>query len=574
MAIKPSVHLGEQAASVLSSMQGGALEAAQCRELSTLYWNLLSQGITDCVHSKADLGAFFSAQYDFVNFGLVADALENASQTRKKILETPAREPYLPILVFSDWLAQVCKKIVDGDKRELLEKEIRLSTLQVERCEKEINDIQNQRSESVRSELSRAGASARDADIAAHLDMMGQLDVILRLNLRFKKAVSKGAFFSVAEKRNYCERENTITDLRSTIDRFLEAIPPKERAAIKGYSSQIVDDLGRIIDYEDSIDKMLKESDKLEKRKESISPLEIEARIVREIDYMRDLVKLSAKRLHLESRPFIRQDDACFTRVELSSCLDRILEFDPGIFHNDRVPLFGKPSLLLIPGIGNSMYDWKNNVIIVPTLPPSGNFMASVACGMIEYRLDTDEDKRLLTSYSELPQYAGARSMFHLKAELTKDYIAWMTSEFKGYKILAREVRKWFEHEIAPNKTEIYTPPQFAQFELSTTEFNKRFDAVEDRLSKNIQQAPPEDLWAGSILNYQRGNFQRTLDLLTALIAKNPAHEKALYNLGVASMKLMHKQDAIRFFSDYAKVNPQSWWTGVAMDHVRRLRLG
>jgi len=39
-------------------------------------------------------------------------------------------------------------------------------------------------------------------------------------------------------------------------------------------------------------------------------------------------------------------------------------------------------------------------------------------------------------------------------------------------------------------------------------------------------------------------------------------------------MKLMHKQEAIRSFQEYAKLNPQSWWTGVVMDNIRRLQAG
>jgi tetratricopeptide (TPR) repeat protein len=283
-------------------------------------------------------------------------------------------------------------------------------------------------------------------------------------------------------------------------------------------------------------------------------------------------VKLTAKRLHTESCPFVRDGDAYFTYREISACLDRVLEFDPGIFHNGRAALFGKPFVLLVPGTGNALYDWKNNVIIVPLVPPSGNFMASLACGAVEYRLDTDEDKKLLTTYNQLPQHQNVKSLFLLRSELTKDYITWMTSEYRGYKNLSRETRKWFEHEIAPSKNDIYVPPEFRPFALSTEQFTAILDACEARLAGGVDGAAEDDLWTGGILNYQRGKFERSAELLKALVARFPTNHRAWYNLGHVFMKLMCKQEALRVFLEYAKLNPQSWWTGVVMDNVRKLQ--
>jgi tetratricopeptide (TPR) repeat protein len=568
------MHLNEQAVAILSGLKGATPDSANSRELGNLYWNLLSQGIAECVRKKSDLPSFLKAEQDFVDFGLVPDVVEKPSDVRRRILEKPDNPSFCTILCFSDWLAQACAKILQGDKKELIEKEIKLSGMHIERLEREIKELQRQRRESIIQETGKCSAPPRQADVNATCDTLEQLDRILRQNLKFKKAVSKGTFFSVTEKRNYCERENTIAALRGKSDEFLNVVPPSQRAVIKGYGAQIADNLGRITDYDDSVEKMKKECAALDKKKESISPIEIEARIVKEIDYLRDLVKLSAKRLRMESCPFVREGDKYFTLRELSSCLDRVLEFDPRLFHNDRVAIFGRPAVLLVPGNGNALYDWKNNVIIVPVLPPAGNFMGSVACGAIEYRLDTDEDKRLIASYNQLPGYETVKSVFHLRSELTKDYITWMTSEYKGYKNLAKDVRKWFEHEIAPSKNDIYIPPHLQPFVLSSEEFTRLFDACELGLASGAAAAAEGDLWTASILNYQRGKFERAIELLKALTAKNPNHQMALYNLGFTCMKLMHKQDAIKSFLAYAKLNPQSWWTGVVMDYVRRLQLG
>ena len=568
------MEFNKQETATLSALQGKSPDSAALREAGSLYWNAVSKGIGDCVRKKSDVASFLAAERDFVDFGLAPEVMEHPSETRMKILDYHGASSFLQVLCFSDWISQLCSKILQGDKKELLEKEILLSHRQIERLEKEIVELQQQRRESIANEPVKASASRQRTDMKTGLDTLEQLDSLLRQHLKFKKAVSKGTFFSVTDKRKHCERENTLASLRSKGDDFLEAYQPKERAAIKAIAAQIADDMGRVIDFEDAIAKMTNEIEVLAKRKETISPIETEARISQEIDYLRDLVRLTAKRLHLESCPIIRQEDKYCTMHDLHACLDRILEFDPRIFHNERVSIFGKPSVLLIPGNGGSLYDWKNNVIIVPTLPPGGNLMASIATGMIEYRIDTDEDKRLLTSFNQLPQYEGIKSVFHLRTELTKDYITWMVSEYKGYKNLEKEVRKWFEHEIAPSKNDIYVPPQYQSFVLPAEEFTSIFNERESRLAPALASAADDDLWVSSVLNYQRGKFERCVELLRALVAKNPRHEKAMYNLGFVCMKLMYKQDAVTSFTEYIKLNPQSWWSGVVMEYVRRLQMG
>jgi tetratricopeptide (TPR) repeat protein len=270
----------------------------------------------------------------------------------------------------------------------------------------------------------------------------------------------------------------------------------------------------------------------------------------------------------------MKPGDTYFTMKDIDDSIDRIMEFDPEIVHNQRVALFGLPSVLIVPGNGSALYDWKNNRIIVPLIPPGGNYMASIAAGMIEYRLDVDEDKHLLTSYNKLSRHKDVKSVFHLKAELVKDYIVWMTSEYKGYKTLPKEERKWFEQEIAPKKNEIAVPLEYRPFMLAGEAFNEKCSETESLLAKEPEACPADVLWTASILLYQQGKFNQAMEMLMILIRKDPERSIAYYNLGHTCEKLMRKQEAIQFFGEYCKRNPQSWWAGAAMEHVRRLQTG
>jgi len=66
-----------------------------------------------------------------------------------------------------------------------------------------------------------------------------------------------------------------------------------------------------------------------------------------------------------------------------------------------------------------------------------------------------------------------------------------------------------------------------------------------------------------------KAKFERCLELLKALIAKKSSHVTALYNAGQACMKLMRKQEAVDYFNEYYKRNPQSWWASVATEHIQ-----
>jgi len=567
------MEFSKQEAAALLAIKDKSADSTKLRDAGTVYWDAIERGIGDCLRNKIDITSFCSRERDFIDFGICTHIVDLPVEIKKKILDNSPKDSFIAVLCFSEWISQLYSKIVQGDKKELLEKEISFTIIQISRTEKEIMELQQQRKDLLFTEQTISTATRQTTDRQSGLELMEQYDALLRQNLKFKKAVSKGTFFSVVDKRKHCERENTQSVLKGKSDAFLESYQPKERAAIKTMCAQIADDFGTIIDYEDAILKMQADIGELIKKKESISPIETEARVKQEIDYIHDLVKLAAKRLHMESCPIMRPDEGFFTMACLHDCINRILEFDPRVFHNDRVAIFGRPTVLLIPGNGNALYDWKNNLIIVPILPYGGNCMASIATGLIEYRIDTDEDKRLTSSYNQLPQHATIRSIFQLRANLTKDYITWMVSEFKGYKNLAKEVRKWFEHEIAPSKNDIYIPSEFHPFVMPAEEFSRTLDSCEARLSQGLPTAGENDLWVGSILHYMRGNFERSIELLKTLVAKNSKHERAYYNLGYICMKLMYKQDALHAFSEYTKLNPQSWYSGVVMEHARKLSI-
>jgi len=65
------MRLTDQSRAALEGLKQSTPDSASSRELGSVYWTALSQGIAECVHAKSDLSAFLSSERDFVDFGLV-----------------------------------------------------------------------------------------------------------------------------------------------------------------------------------------------------------------------------------------------------------------------------------------------------------------------------------------------------------------------------------------------------------------------------------------------------------------------------------------------------------------------
>jgi len=562
----------EQYTDALARCKEDPTDIQAVSEISYLFWSSLIDTVGEIVRNGSDMTAFLSENSDYCNFGLCKDVLGEIKEQQTAI-KLKGNLPFrLTVNTFTEWLSDLVVKINEGDRKEMIEKDIQLAKIQIRKLESELVSLQDERRQRLNKQLVE-NASVPSSAIIKQIENLETTDLMLMESLRQKRAIAKGVFMSVDKKRNHFEREQNLQKELAKSISLVESIQDREvMLQTKKIGTQIEMTLGRIIEIEDAIGRMETEINDIQKKAQEISPLEVESRIRKEIEYLRDLVKLSAKRLHIETCPILRSGDKPFSIAGLNECLDRIIEFDPLLFKNDRVAIFGKPGVLIVPGNGNSLYDWKNNRLLVPLVPPGGNFMASIATGMIEYRLDVDEDKRMLNSYNQIPAHKKIRSMFQLRNNLMKDYVIWMTSEYKGYRILEKEKKDWFEHEIAPPKMDIFTPFEYQQFNITSSEFKKLMDSLDIKLSGDLSKCKNDELWSGSIVFYQQGKFQRAMEMLNALIQKDPENLMAYYNCGHIAMKCMNKSQAINSFTEYCNRNPQSWWTRVAREHLRRLQ--
>lgn len=543
--------------------------SAPVENCNSPFWEMIIDAICEIIRTGKDLDSFLKEEQDLINFGITAELCPEPKKLASEITGYPPQQIPIQIITVTNWISSLVYKILKGDKEELLNKKIAMSKIGIRKSEQEIISQQQERKSLLQSLLEKAPSGQQ---FLKFLDMLDEIDSMHLESLRVKKSISNGAFLSVDQKRVHFDREKKIQKETQWYNSLISSIKERDGVLeVKKISDRITGTFNTLLDFEFAIQKATEDLDKLKKQHQEISPLEIQSKIQKELERIRDLVRLSARRLHSDCNPLIYKDSKYFNYEKIAECFERILEFDPKIFQNDRVTIFGKPQVLLVPGSGNALYDWENNFLILPMTIPGGNGMASVAAGVIEYRLDVDESRYLLTTYNQLPENKVIRSSTVLKSQLVKDYIVWMTSEYKGYRILKKDSKLWFEHELAPNKNEIYTPPSLQVFSVSKEEYQKQLTEIEEKLKAGKETCNDQELWTGSILLYQKGDLAGSLQLLEEIVSRKKANSMVYYNIGQIASKLNMRQVAQNGFTEYIRRNPQSWWAKNAQDRISRI---
>lgn len=298
------------------------------------------------------------------------------------------------------------------------------------------------------------------------------------------------------------------------------------------------------------------------------TPADVRSALLLEIGNVRGLLRLAAKyaRVGECALPLAPKAEAVNPQAVLDA-LKEIERIDPGLFNNQGVKRFGKPAILLAPGIGVGVYDPDRNRLVMPQYTPHSP-LESVANAVVLYRLDADaayNDRRLFKSYQhEIKEHAALRSNLKLRQKLTREYLIWVTREARGQQELSREVRDWFETHIAPPKDEPLVPRELRG--LSARQLKAKLDETE--------RAGPsgERSFRAAMLRWLQdpastdGLKQQVLPLLEEAMRLSPGNLDFVYSAGALFKRARMFPQAIDCFSRYAANAPKSWWTNKALE--------
>lgn len=547
--------------------------------VNSLYWKTVS----DCLKKQADSGRsqdldFFHVR-EIIDFGILdRELLSPDSPFYNKIdhilTETDSDGRYF---YFSSWLRHRYKTLLNFNKKDDFRVKIERQKTEIRRLNKEIQNLQNARKnlfkKAAGDSLTRRNLY-NPASMNQLMDKFESLDVRDNMHEKIlirKNEIKQGKFLVPEERREHLKKEAELEKITSKSNGILQELGNTTMEEnIRNINKKILGLFEDKINQNTQIDRLEKDLSRLTEETSSLSPMEIESMIEEEMSYIRNLVRLSANRLRTDSMSVLYGKAEAATRDAVKRIMERVDEFDPRLYKNTSVNIYGMPSVVIIPGYGNGLYDWKSNALVIPVMPYT-TLEVSVLSAVVEYRIDVDEDKKMIFGYNQLKEYSGIKSMWALRDKFLKDYTTWMVQEYKGYKVLKKEVRQWFEYEIGPNRNEMIVPFQYAPFRMSHKEMSERMKECTEKTESGT--CGDENVWfeMGIFLG-QQGKWDKASNAFLKAWQLNENFSRALYNLAFSSMKLALKNDTAKYFNEFIKRNPSSWWSGIARDHLLKSR--
>ncbi len=543
--------------------------------LNTIYWEYFYKIIRTQAEGGSAKNLNLNEYKDFINIGLLdVDLLEKGKDDLAEIQKGDVFVDDPNIFTFGSWIEKEYQHTLNFDKRDHLKTEITaiehdLKTRSNELTAKQ-DDRRNVFMSTIDSVLAMRGMMAMKNQYVTKYERIKNAEEMKYNILVNQKEISTGKFLDVKVKRDLSdkikEQGKLVLAFKNLITELKNPVIEKE---ILSATEEIETLIAEIVEIESRKHKKEAALKTIVTQTATLSPQEVEAAINEVLDYFKGLMTLCAKRVKAEPFSVLAGKSKPVTEASLKNVIHMIEEFDPRVFKNDRVKYLGLPKFVIIPGHGNSLYDWKNNAILVPTVP-FGRLEDSLFSGVVEYKLDMDDDKALLMSYNKLEDNKGMKSHLRLKEKFAKDYAIYMGQEIKGYKVMSKDLRNWFNHEIAPNRFEIKIPLEFDPITMSKEDYESLQHNLKSRIDNKTATA--KDFYGMGIFESYNESFEKAMEYFKKAYEISPTFLDALYNLATICMKKSMRREAALYFTEFVKKSPQNWWTGVCQEHLMKLK--
>lgn len=532
--------------------------------IDTTYWRLMGEQVTNLVPANLSPNLVFDERLMYaLNYGLLKDSQKfgwGIKKVQPFLPAAPTHRVYKCVYV-TEALNQAYRTILKIDT-------IKKMTDQLDRIKKAIDEAPGERAEAIklRTEAVHTGITTKtDADKL--LAVFAQLDENLEPMKMMEKKNREGGFSGKEERQRYISlnqaMEQRHEQINYLLERYGDAAPE-----VRKHNQEADDSLSNLIQLR--ADKLQKEKD-IEKEKSAVHNItlsDVKAGLDEECAKLKGNGRLTARlgkasqiSIPLEERDLMTADKAY-------EALTEIEEFDPNLFSNRSTKLKGIPALYIVPGIGEGIYDWEGHRLLVPTMY-TRTPLASVASAVVLYKIDVDQsysDRELMLSYkNDIKENKKMRSMIKLRQQLIKEYLLWITKEAKGFPLMEKQSREWFEYRIGPNKHDPKFPPDMRNLTMK-----QQREGLEAELKK------PES----ALTLFRQALFHYLMDKENGDIMSKevyPRLEKAMQldaaNLDIlfstaAVYKRAKNKRCIDLFIEYTKKAPQSWWSKKALEHV------
>jgi hypothetical protein len=161
------------------------------------------------------------------------------------------------------------------------------------------------------------------------------------------------------------------------------------------------------------------------------------------INHKKDFMTLAARTARVDTSPLCQNKNEPISMTRAGEIMMDLTPLDPDMLRASRIRMYGIPRVIMVPGQGLGVYDWEDNSLIIPIFGAVSD-VKDFCFALASFRWDNDEDRTLKDTYSLLKINKG-KGIRALQEAFMNDYFLWISKERKGYRILPREVSKWFK---------------------------------------------------------------------------------------------------------------------------------
>jgi hypothetical protein len=161
------------------------------------------------------------------------------------------------------------------------------------------------------------------------------------------------------------------------------------------------------------------------------------------INHKKDFMMLAARTARIDTSPLCQNKNEPISMARGGEIMMDLTPLDPDMLRASRIRMYGIPRVIMVPGQGLGVYDWEDNSLIIPIFGAVSD-VKDFCFALASFRWDNDEDRALKDTYSLLKTNKG-KGIRALQEAFMNDYFLWISKERKGYRILPREVSKWFK---------------------------------------------------------------------------------------------------------------------------------
>ncbi|MDR3280033.1 MAG: hypothetical protein LBT23_05940 [Synergistaceae bacterium] len=161
------------------------------------------------------------------------------------------------------------------------------------------------------------------------------------------------------------------------------------------------------------------------------------------INHKKDFMMLAARTARIDTSPLCQNKNKPVSMSRSGEIMMDLTPLDPDMLRASRIRMYGIPRVILVPGQGLGVYDWEDNSLIIPIFDAVSD-VKDFCFALAAFRWDNDEDRTLKDTYSLLKANKG-KGIRALQEAFMNDYFLWISKERKGYRILPRDVSKWFK---------------------------------------------------------------------------------------------------------------------------------